>query len=53
MVAYLGPTRLICYYYMEIRDDNVLASLHGQAYVLYMLWSRSQAHLSSHIHPAS
>ena len=51
MVAYLGLTRPIYYYYMEIRDDNVLASLHDQAYVLYILWSRSQAHLSSHLHP--
>ena len=34
---------------MEIRDDSVLASLQDQAYVLCMLWSRSQAHLSFHI----
>jgi len=37
----------------QIRDDKVLASLHDQAYVLCMLWSRPQAHLSSHLHPSS
>jgi hypothetical protein len=39
--------------YMKIRDDKILASLHDQAYVLCMLWSRPQAHLSSHLHPSS
>lgn len=37
------------YYYMEIRDDNVLASLHDQAYVLCMLWSREQVSSASQL----